>query len=136
MVSGFSDQSLQARKAEADLILNHPSVCHWFAVNANISHSKLTPLPIGFNYHEMNPAFGKRNAHIDEPEWPLQFENFLKQNLEKMNQVDKVDKIYSNSHLNLNGNRSRDYVEIKKNNSITSKIYFQEEFLPRKVLFP
>lgn len=40
---------------EADILLNHPLLTHWFAQNCIVDHPKLTRIPIGLDYHSLIP---------------------------------------------------------------------------------
>ena len=52
-VSGADDLSVSYATIpdEVEALLGHPLVTHWFAQNLEVTHSKLTAMPIGMDYH-------------------------------------------------------------------------------------
>jgi len=45
---------------EADILLNHSLLTHWFSQNCILDHPKLTRIPIGLDYHTLMPTFVKK----------------------------------------------------------------------------
>lgn len=69
LVSGDADESVPsevfASEAAFERFVEHPKLLHWHAQNAERRHPKLSPLPIGLDYHTMaaSPsAWGPRMA--------------------------------------------------------------------------
>lgn len=67
LVSGDADESTPTEvfSCEADFLafIDSPQIIHWFAQNAVLAHPKLSPLPIGIDYHTMargESAWGPR----------------------------------------------------------------------------
>jgi hypothetical protein len=69
---------------EADILLNHPLMTHWFAQNCILDHSKITRIPIGLDYHTLRPtrkqqfAWSQPETHSwGKKEHPTDQEKFL-----------------------------------------------------------
>lgn len=57
LVSGDSDNAMPSdifSDAEFDAFINDSRIYHWFCQNLMISHPKMTPMPIGLDYHTMS----------------------------------------------------------------------------------
>ncbi|MEQ9426815.1 MAG: hypothetical protein RJQ09_20500 [Cyclobacteriaceae bacterium] len=132
IVSGFRDHSLSQFENTVTELLNNPNIQHWFSTNCDIDHPKLTGIPIGLNYHQMSLSFAKLSLDIDTPQEPFEFERFIKSTVDKMKLFSKIDGIFTNANINMNGNRLKDFQIIGNNQSLSGKLYLQDKFLMRK----
>lgn len=53
---------------EAEILLTHPLLTHWFAQNCILDDPKLTRIPIGLDYHTLKPTRPKRSFGWSQPE--------------------------------------------------------------------
>lgn len=57
LVTNNSDLTIPDHvQQEFDVLINHPLLVHWFAQNCVSSHSKITRIPIGLDYHTLIPT--------------------------------------------------------------------------------
>lgn len=108
-------------------LLDPPMIVHWYTQNCSIKHPKITPIPIGLDYHTMvNPT------HWGESSSPKNQENILnsiKLHLPPITQ--RHFKCYSNFHFSMTTRFAED--RYKAMNEINSElVYYEPHFVPRE----
>jgi hypothetical protein len=60
LVSGDADEDAPTQIFASELdfhtFIENPNIIHWFAQNCTVKHPKLSPIPIGLDYHTMTRA--------------------------------------------------------------------------------
>ena len=108
LVSGDSDLPFSVKP----IILENPKILHWFAQNCIIEHPKVTPIPIGLDYHTV----ATQDHHWSPKMSPKTQEKQLKEfaGIEP-NRSRRDHRAYGNFLLNISrGNRRSAYEQIPK----------------------
>lgn len=109
LVSGDSDDSIpDAVLSSNDFItfIESDKIIHWFSQNCVGVHPKLTPIPIGLDYHSIksgNIAIGNQMSAKDQENEIITIKNAAKPLSER------EPKIYSNFHFNKQKDRKYTY---------------------------
>ncbi len=108
IVSGDSDLSFSVDRA----LLEDSKILHWFAQNCTIEHPKVSPLPIGLDYHTV----AEQDHHWSPKMTPLKQEKMLKELAAIEPTWERRDhRAYGNFLLNISrGNRRAAYEQIPK----------------------
>ena len=122
IVSGDSDLSFELNKTD----LESPKILHWFAQNCTIEHPKVTPLPIGLDYHTVST----QNHHWSPKMTPRQQEKMIKDLAAIEPKYERKDhRAYGNFLLNISrGNRRAAFEQIPKELMI-----YEKDFVVRPV---
>lgn len=59
LLTNNSDLTIPDDFSRSYELLDHPLLIHWFAQNCVLTHSKLTRIPIGMDYHSLVPSTNK-----------------------------------------------------------------------------
>jgi hypothetical protein len=122
VVSGDSDLSFFVNPT----ILENPKILHWFAQNCIMEHPKVTPIPIGLDYHTV----AEKDHHWSPKMTPKQQEKMLKEFATiEPNRVRRDHRAYGNFLLNISrGNRQRAYKQIPKD-----LVIYEQGFVVRPI---
>ena len=128
LVSGDSDIEINERfleQTEIQAILSSNYMTLWYAQNLNITHEKITALPIGLDYHTMRNTSGIWGLVKQSP---LAQERSLINNLAISKKIsDRFFSVYCNWHFAIDrGNRLECLNQIEK-----SICFFEQNPLPR-----
>jgi hypothetical protein len=118
LVTGDSDYSTLKFKG----ILDNKYLLHWFAQNNVLKSKKLTPVPLGLDFHTLltEDCFGEKMMSTEEQERRLKKILGMK--------VKKNMKIFTNFHLSYTSERRKELHNLLKNNPA---IHFQKAKMPR-----
>lgn len=119
LVSGDSDNEIPNSILQASrVLLTSPKVLHWFCQNfvpenEKFSNPKITPIPIGLDYHTMAQNSSSWGPKISPKVQEEEIMNLIKNNSKPLSQ--RIPKIYSTFHFFLNrGDRQEAYYQIPK----------------------
>lgn len=133
LVTGDSDiaapgglWATRAMPIPAASLISDPRLKHWFAQNCDIDHPKVTPVPIGLDYHTLAEC---RGGHRWGPSGtPAQQEAELKEIISSMPVLgDRPLLCLANFHFSLFGERHKCLRALRGKPFVV----FQKEFLPR-----
>lgn len=122
LVSGDSDLPFCVNPT----ILENPKILHWFAQNCVVEHPKVTPIPIGLDYHTV----AHQDHHWSPKMAPKQQETMLKElaGIEP-NRARREHRAYGNFLLNISrGNRQTAYEQIPRD-----LVIYENGFVPRPI---
>lgn len=99
LVTGSGDYTnpddLFVNRQAFTLFISSPNIIHWFAQNCAIQHPKLTPIPIGLNFHTLTTS----RLYWGEQSSPLQQEaefNAVRREAQSFDQ--RIHRCYGNFH--------------------------------------
>ena len=117
--------------------IENPNIIHIFAINVNKTHSKLTPIPIGLNYHTL--AKGIKVIGGTKPEWgatmtPEEQDKEIEEIRNKGLPFSKRSiKCYSNFHFNMQRDRIHTQDRHDAKEQIPEEcIYYEPKHILRK----
>jgi len=108
LVSGDADEccpmELFPTEIEFQLFIENEKIIHWFSQNLIISHSKMTKIPIGLDYHTMtiSDVWGKSISSLEQEKQLLNIRN------SSLPFYERILKIYANFHFSINTKFAKD----------------------------
>lgn len=105
LVTGREDISTAG--FDLDRALAHPALLHWFMENyehdaAYLDTGRITPLPLGLNYHKLDPASPNQSRDMGLPAPPAVQQLDMKRiKAELPALADRPLRVYANFHLNM-----------------------------------
>jgi len=108
LVSGDADEccpmELFSTEIEFRLFIENEKIIHWFSQNLIISHSKMTKIPIGLDYHTMtiSNVWGKSISSLEQEK---QLQNIRNSSLPF---YERILKIYANFHFSIHTKFAKD----------------------------
>lgn len=122
VVSGDSDLSFSGDSA----ILDNSKILHWFAQNATGKHPKLSPIPIGLDYHTV----ARQDHEWSKKTSPKEQEEQIKELASIEPDLSRRDhRAYGNFLLNITrGNRIQAYSQIPQD-----LVIYERRFVARKI---
>ena len=107
LVTGDADEStpVDIFSTNKDFInfIENDKIIHWYAQNCVGKHSKLSPIPIGLDYHTIS---NNKNHEWDNSMTPQQQENLLMSITKKAQPFwERIVKCYSNCHFTISNSK-------------------------------
>jgi hypothetical protein len=108
--------------------IQNDKIIHWFSQNCIVSHPKITPIPIGLDYHTMTNYYKKWGPQLNPLEQEKILENII---LNSKPFWEREIKAYANFHFTMNtkfGYDRKDAYESINNNLI----FYEAEYTLRE----
>lgn len=92
---------------DVDAVLGNPQVLHWFIENfemppALLETQRITPLPLGLNYHKLDPASPNQSRDMGTAATPVQQQAAMNRIRDDISPIrTRPLKVYANFHLNM-----------------------------------
>jgi hypothetical protein len=105
LVSGDSDDTMpyDVLKPDAfEIFISNPFLLHWYSQNMTVDHPKITPIPIGMDYHTMCTKV------IWGPITTPKNQEFLLTSIRKIPFYERSCKCYANFHFQMNTKYGQD----------------------------
>jgi hypothetical protein len=105
LVSGDSDDTMPYDVLKPDTFetfISNPFLLHWYSQNMTIDHPKITPIPIGMDYHTMCTKV------IWGPITTPKNQEFLLTSIRKIPFHERLCKCYANFHFQMNTKYGQD----------------------------
>jgi hypothetical protein len=133
LVSGHDDYTVpdDIFINEADLLnfINNKKLIHWYAQNSKINNDKITPIPIGLDYHTLSKKDFSWGSKMTPVQQELELDNIRSSALPFW---DRELKCYANYHFQTYGSKfgydREDIAKVIPNNLVV----FQDKLMKRK----
>lgn len=117
---------------EASVLVSNPNLERWFTQNCVVNHPKITPIPIGLDYHTIansNPSTGHMWGRRESP---LEQDTTLLVLRSQMTPIEtRIPKCYSTCHMFIGRGHGQDRIDAM-NQVPSSLLHLEKERVPRE----